>query len=173
MKALVHLYCGDGKGKTTASVGLAVRAAGAGKKVLFVQFFKNGSSSELRSLRKLEGIGILLCEKPYGFIWNMTPEELAAAKADFTELLREALRRAEEGTDLLILDEAVSACNCQMIPEEELCAFLQNRPENLEVVLTGRDPSEALKAQADYITEMKKIRHPFDRGIQARRGIEF
>ena len=104
MKGLVHLYCGDGKGKTTASVGLAVRAAGAGKKVLFVQFFKNGSSSELRSLRKLEGIEILLCEKPYGFIWNMTPEELAAAKADFTDLLREALKRAE-----LLIDKAKTA----------------------------------------------------------------
>ncbi|MBQ4425296.1 MAG: cob(I)yrinic acid a,c-diamide adenosyltransferase [Lachnospiraceae bacterium] len=173
MQGLVHLYCGDGKGKTTASVGLAVRAAGAGKKVLFVQFFKNGSSSELKSLRRLDNIDILLCEKPYGFIWNMTPEELAAAKADFTALLREALVRACEGVDLLILDEAVSACNCEMIPEEELCAFLADRPEALEVVLTGRDPSEKLQSQADYITEMKKIRHPFDKGINARQGIEF
>ena len=172
MKGLVHIYCGDGKGKTTASVGLAVRAAGADQKVLFVQFLKNGNSAELASLRLL-GIETMVCETPHGFIWTMSEEEKTQAAADYTELLREAFAEAENHVDLLILDEAVGAAGCGMIPEDELIKLLEERPEDLEVVLTGRDPSEALQAQADYITEMKKIRHPFDKGIDARRGIEF
>ncbi len=169
--ALIHLYCGDGKGKTTASVGLAVRAAGAGNKVRFVQFLKNGNSSELKQLRSL-GIETRVCEKPHGFIWTMSEEEKAQARADYTELLCEAFAGAED-LDLLVLDEAVGAAGCRMIPEEELIRLLRDKPEGLEVVLTGRDPSEALQAEADYITEMKKIKHPFDKGVDARKGIEY
>lgn len=172
MKGLIHLYCGDGKGKTTAAVGLAVRAAGAGKKVLFVQFLKNGNSAELSSLHKL-GIQTRVSPNRYGFIWTMSEEEKRRAAADYTALLREAFESAREGTDLLILDEAVGAAGCGMIPEAELIRLLEERPETLEVVLTGRDPSEALLARADYISEMKKHRHPFDKGLDARRGIEY
>ena len=80
---------------------------------------------------------------------------------------------AREGAELLVLDEAVSACNHGVIPEAELLDFLRHKPEGLEVAVTGRNPSEALMAEADYITEMVKRRHPFDRGIAARRGVEF
>ena len=172
MKGLIHIYCGDGKGKTTAAVGLAVRAVGAGKKVLFVQFLKNGNSAEIKPLQKL-GIDTRICATPHGFLWTMSEEEKIRAAADYTGLLSAAFERAREGADLLILDEAVGAAGCGMIPEEELIRLLKERPEGLEVVLTGRGPSEALQAQADYITEMKKLRHPFDKGIDARRGIEF
>lgn len=173
MRGLIHLYCGDGKGKTTAAVGLAVRAAGAGQKVLFVQFLKDGSSSEIKTLRATDGIDVLVCEKPYGFIWTMSEEEFAAAARDFAALLRTALARSGEGYGLLVLDEAVSACNCGVIAERELLDFFAVRPEGLEVVLTGRDPSEALLAAADYVTEMKKLRHPYDEGRQARLGVEY
>ena len=169
--ALIHLYCGDGKGKTTASVGLAVRAAGAGNKVRFVQFLKNGNSSELKQLRSL-GIETSVCEKPHGFIWTMSKEEKAQARADYTELLEKAFEETQD-LDLLVLDEAVGAAGCLMIPEDELIRLLKEKPEGREVVMTGRDPSEALKAEADYITEMKKIKHPFDKGVDARRGIEY
>ena len=172
MKGLIQLYCGDGKGKTTASVGLAVRAAGAGQKVLFVQFLKNGNSSEVGPLKTL-GIATKVCRKPHGFLWTMSEEEKARAAADYTGLLAEAFDEAQDGVDLLILDEAIGAAGCGMIPEAELIQRLKTRPDGLEVVLTGRDPSEALMAEADYITEMKKIRHPFDKGIDARRGIEY
>ena len=171
MKGLIHIYCGDGKGKTTAAVGLAVRAAGAGRKVLFVQFLKNGNSAELASLRLL-GIRTRVAKNSYGFIWTMSEEEKARAAADYTALLREAFSGAEP-VDVLVLDEAVGAAGCGMIPEEELLRLLSERPEAMEVVLTGRDPSEALCAAADYVTEMKKIRHPFDRGLAAREGIEY
>lgn len=172
MKGLIHLYCGDGKGKTSAASGLALRAAGAGKRVLFTQFMKDGSSSEIGVLKKIENISALLCEKPYGFYRNMTTQERMAAKEDFSGLLLDALRQSAD-FDLLILDEIIPACNRGVVEETQLADFLKAKPEHLEVVLTGRDPSETLIACADYVTEMKKIRHPYDRGVPARRGIEF
>lgn len=174
MQGLIHLYCGDGKGKTTAATGLALRAAGAGKKVLFSQYLKQGDSAELRSLALIPGIKTLVCQKPYGFIWTMSEEEKAAARKDFSALFEEACRlAAEEKYDLLILDEIMGAISCEMVAQEAVLHFLEKRPEHLELVLTGRDPSQALQEAADYITEMRKIKHPFDRGIPAREGIEY
>lgn len=173
MRGLIHIYCGDGKGKTTASVGLAVRAAGAGKRVLFVQFFKDGSSSELNILNALDAVEVRICQTHYGFIWTMDKEEFDRAARDYTQLLRDALEESKNGYGLLVLDEVVSACNCGAVPQQELLDFIACRPEGLEVVLTGRDPSSALTDVADYITEMKKLRHPYDKGMDARRGIEF
>lgn len=172
-KGLVHIYCGDGKGKTTASVGLAVRAAGAGKKVIFAQFFKNGSSSEVKMLRLLPGVETMHCKTVSGFYSQMSEADRDQARCDYSRLLEDALTAAREGADLLILDEAISSCNYGTICEETLAEFLENRPAGLEVVLTGRDPSERLVGLADYVTEMKKIKHPYDHGILARRGIEF
>ena len=102
----------------------------------------------------------------------MTAEQQAQASRDYTELFHIACERAKN-MDLLVLDEVISACNHGAVPEEALLEFLQNKPEHLEVVLTGRNPSEALLAQADYVTEMKKIKHPFDHGVLARKGIEY
>ena len=173
MAGCIHIYCGDGKGKTTAAVGLTVRAAGAGNRAAFVQFFKDGSSSEIGLLRQLPGVEVLVCPRKFGFYKYMKEPERVEAREAYTALLELALRRAEEGLELLVLDEAVSACNHGVIPEETILSFLAKRPESLEVVLTGRNPSEALLAAADYVTEMKKLRHPFDRGIPARKGVEF
>ena len=168
----VHIYCGDGKGKTTASVGLAVRAAGAGKKVLFSQFFKDGSSSEIHVLRSIPNITVDLCPVTYGFYKFMDEEKRAAARRDYRALLTRLLEQAP-AMDLLILDEIISTCNHGVVEEAVLLDFLAHKPEALEVVLTGRNPSETLQSAADYISEMKKVKHPFDQGIPARKGIEF
>ena len=172
MAGLIHIYCGDGKGKTTAAVGLTLRSAGAGNRVVFTQFFKDGSSSEISLLRQIPGISVLHADTVGGFWKCMTTEQQAQASRDYTELFHIACERAKN-MDLLVLDEVISACNHGTVPEEALLEFLQNKPENLEVVLTGRNPSEALLAQADYVTEMKKIKHPFDHGVLARKGIEY
>ena len=172
MQGLIHVYCGDGKGKTTAAAGLSVRASGAGRPVLFVQFFKNGNSSEIRMLKDLPNVRVAICETSYGFIWTLSEEEKARAAADYTALFRGAAKEAAPD-GLLVLDEIISAMNFGMVPEEEVLDFLREKPEELEVVLTGRDPSEKILEAADYVTEMKKIKHPFDRGVQARKGIEF
>ena len=171
MAGLIHLYCGDGKGKTTAAVGLAVRAAGAGKQVIFTQFFKDGSSSEVESLKRL-GIRTIHAQTVKGFYHAMTPEQREQARKDYTALFRQ-VTDAAKNADLLILDEIVSACNRGVVPETLVTDFLRNKPCHLEVVLTGRDPPPALMELADYITEMRKLRHPFDRGVAARKGIEF
>ena len=172
MPGLIHIYCGDGKGKTTAAVGLSVRAAGAGKKVVFTQFFKDGSSSEIKVLQGVENIQILHCNTVRGFWKRMTDAQKARASADYTQLFSDVARLAMDA-DLLIMDEIVSACNHGTIAEVAVTDFLRSKPERLEVVLTGRNPSECLLRLADYVTQMQKIKHPYDRGIAARKGIEF
>ena len=172
MAGLIHLYCGDGKGKSTAAAGLALRAAGAGKRVLFLQFFKDGSSSEISLLRTIPGVEVLVCPRHFGRFRNMSEEQREEAREAYGALVEEGCRKAQKA-DLLVLDEAVSACGHGVISEEKLLAFLRDRPEELEVVLTGREPSEGLYAAADYITRMEKLRHPFDVGVPARLGIEF
>lgn len=172
MSGLIHLYCGDGKGKTTAALGLALRAAGAGKQVVFTQFFKDGSSSEMEPLAALPGVLVFHADTVRGFYRNMTPSQREQAGKDYTALFRQVTQAAQEA-DLLILDEIVSACNRGVVPEKLVTDFLREKPARLEVVLTGRNPSAALLELADYITEMRKLRHPFDRGIGARKGIEF
>ena len=169
---MIQIYCGDGKGKTTAALGLALRAAGAGKQVVFTQFFKDGSSSEIEPLAALPGVRVFHADTVRGFYRNMTPTQREQAGKDYTALFRQVTQAAQEA-DLLILDEIVSACNRGVVPEKLVTDFLQEKPARLEVVLTGRNPSAALLELADYITEMRKLRHPFDRGIGARKGIEF
>lgn len=172
MSGLLHIYCGDGKGKTTAALGLALRCAGSGRRVLLLQFLKDGKSGEFASLSHVPGIEVIPQTRAFGFSWTLTPEERAQARTYYTGLLEEAFRRG--GTfDLLVLDEALGAISAGMIEEERLVALLERRPEGLEAVLTGRDPSQALLDAADYVTEMRKVKHPYDRGVAARKGIEF
>lgn len=173
MPGLIHIYCGDGKGKTTAAVGLAIRAAGAKQKVLFTQFFKCGDSSEISVLKQLDSITVHVCTTRHGFFKNMNAEQRAKATADYTNLFADIIKQAENGIGLLVLDEVISASNYGVVPMERLIDFLKNKPAELEVVLTGRNPADELLALADYVTEMKKIKHPFDRSIMARKGIEF
>lgn len=172
MPGLIHIYCGDGKGKTTAATGLAVRAAGAGKKVVFTQFFKDGSSSEIQVLQNVDNIHVIHCETVRGFWKSMTEEQKARAREDYTRLFSEVVAFAADA-DLLILDEILSACNHGTVAEIAVTEFLNNKPEKLEVVLTGRNPSVQLLELADYVTEMQKVKHPYDCGIAARKGIEF
>ena len=172
MAGLIHIYCGDGKGKTTAALGLALRAAGSGKRVLLLQFFKDGKSSEFASLVHVPGIEVVPQTRTFGFSWTLSGEEKAEARAYYSGLLEDAFQRGA-GYDLLVLDEAMSACTTGMIGEDRLLALLAGKPEGLEVVLIGRNPSQALTDAADYVTEMKKIKHPYARGVAARKGIEY
>ena len=173
MQGLIHLYFGDGKGKTTAAVGLAVRHSGRGGKVVFAQFLKDGTSGECRVLAKL-GVTVLAANPVGKFSFRMTEEEKAETAAALGRTFDAATGFAvRERATLLVLDEICAAVNCGFLPEKTLTEFLESRPDSLEVVLTGRDPSENLQVYADYITEMKKRRHPFDEGVAAREGIEF
>lgn len=174
MNSCVHIYCGDGKGKTTAAVGLAVRAAGCGKKVLITRFLKTDNSGEVEALKKIPEITVTPCTKSFGFYFQMTEEQKKEAADWYSVLLEETLKKAvEESYDLLVLDEIMAVSNYHLVDENVIMDFLYNRPEGLEVALTGRDPSEALVSQADYVSEIRKVKHPFDNGVMARKGIEY
>lgn len=173
-QGLIHIYCGDGKGKTSAAIGLAVRAAGCGKKILFARFLKNEESGELNVLDTVPEISVIHLDRSYGFFNILSDGEKKAVRQMYGELWRSILKMIRDGVyDILVMDEFMAAYRYGLIPREEALAFLREKPECLEVVLTGRDPDEKLVELADYVSEIRKVKHPFDRGIRARRGIEF
>ncbi len=169
---LIHIYCGNGKGKTTAALGLAVRAAGRGKKVRIARFLKTEDSGEVPVLRKILGIDVLPCEKNFGFTFQMDDEVRRKAALYHDRLFERAIRDIQD-VDLLILDEVIGACGNGLVEKGKLEMFLDGKPEALEVVLTGRRPWKEIIGRADYVTEMEPLRHPFERGIGAREGIEY
>ncbi len=166
---LVHLYYGDGKGKTTAAMGLCLRALGQGLRVTVVQFLKSGTSGELEPLRLL-GAQIFSGKAGTAFVSRMTPLEKEETREIQTENLRKAM---ESGCDLLLLDEACAALETGTVPEDLLRAAVLERPAGRETVLTGRNPADWMLEAADYITEMRCVRHPYEKGISARKGVEF
>lgn len=168
---LIHIYYGDGKGKTTAAVGQAVRSAGYGYKVLFYQFLKDNTSSERKSLAQLENITCMKGREEVKFSFQMSEEEKKEVRQYYKEQLQ-MLEIEAKNYDVFVLDEAVCAVGIGLLEENELIRFLENKPKKLEVILTGHTISDRLLQTADYVTEMKKIKHPFDRGISARQGIE-
>jgi len=172
-QGLVHIYYGDGKGKTTAAVGLAVRCRGTGREVLFAQFLKGLPSGELEIL-EAAGIEVLRDETSLKYIWDMDEDELAECREIQEELMQAAWSKAREGkVDLLVLDEVLHALHNELLDEQAFFESLAARPDKLEVVLTGRGLNEALEEAADYITEMVKVKHPYDRGVLEREGIEY
>ncbi|WP_312644735.1 cob(I)yrinic acid a,c-diamide adenosyltransferase [Hydrogenoanaerobacterium sp.] len=172
-KGLVHIYCGDGKGKTTAAIGLAVRAAGSGMKVALVQFLKGQQSSELNSLKLLPNITVIREQLSPKFTFQMDRRELEQTKAAHSRYLKTALELAKSGEcDLLVLDELLGALSCSLIDEELLLELLEQKPPQLELIMTGRNPPQWLLDRADYVSEVRKVKHPYDNGVAARTGIE-
>ena len=170
MQGFVQVYTGDGKGKTTAALGLALRAAGAGLRVYFGQFIKNADYSEIKALARFAdcitvrqfGRGCFLLTEP-------APEDRAAARRAL-EGLSEALTSGDY--DLVIADEANVAVTLGLIEANDLVSLIDRRPEQVELVLTGRGAPDAVLARADLVTEMRCVRHYYDRGVLARPGIE-
>ncbi len=169
---LVHIYYGDGKGKTTAAVGQAVRAAGSGLAVLFFQFMKDNTSNERKILEEVPNITLLPGKEHVKFFNQMNPEEKAEYRHYNTKALDEIAKFCIN-FDVLILDEAVCAAELGLLSEEKLVHFIRHKPKGLEVIMTGHHVSDALFEAADYVTEMTKVKHPFDLGKGAREGIEF
>ncbi len=175
-KGLIHIYTGDGKGKTSAALGLAVRAAGSGKQVFFVQFFKEDSapSGEKAFLSAIKSNIEMLrsnCRHP---IFTKARTDMQQVRISVSETFAEVKKRvAGAEVDLLVLDEVMAAVNGGWLGIKELEGFIETRPAHLEVVLTGRNAPPELVKTADYVTEMLKIKHPFDEGIGAREGIEY
>ena len=171
----VQIYTGDGKGKTTAAVGLAVRAAGNGYNVFMVQFLKGNKTGEIESAKRLAPFfNIFRFEKKRGFFWTLNAEEKIQLKQEVQnayEFCKEVLK--EEKCDILIMDEVMGALSNKLISEEQLLQLIENKPGNIELILTGRNAPKAIIDKANLVTEMKDIKHYYNEGIQSREGIEF
>ncbi|MDF2985334.1 MAG: ATP:corrinoid adenosyltransferase [Eubacterium sp.] len=172
---LVHIYTGDGKGKTTAALGLGIRACGSGMKVLLVQFLKSMDTSELEIIKKLQPDFTVIrgfnCKK---FAWNMTPPELQSAAEEAAEIFEQVKNIVNEGKyDLIILDELLGVVSLNFLEINAVLDLIRNKPQTAELILTGRNAPELLIESADYVSEIKAVKHPYDKGIAARRGIEF
>ncbi len=206
---MIQLYTGDGKGKTTAAVGQAIRAAGAGYRVIFCQFMKGGESGELEILARLPQVQIYRCEREFPFYNAMTDKDRKEITDIHNELIGNLIRIYDAWNEerekmtgqaeslMMVLDEITYPLNWGLvdaslfeglvnrIKETDQHRNMNCRDENgigniykpgipqMELVLTGRQPDQLIVDNADYITEMKKLRHPFDDGIQARKGIEY
>ena len=169
---MLQVYYGDGKGKTTAAVGCAVRAAGAGRHVIFTQFLKNGSSNELKPLEHL-GAEIFSTET-HGFTFMMSEAELAdCAKKCCTAFSEAANKIKGTKNSMVIFDELLDAVCSKLISEEAVLAFLSEAPDDSEIIITGHSLVPSIADCADYITEIKKVKHPYDKGVTARNGIEY
>ena len=171
---MIHVYHGDGKGKTTAAMGLALRMLAAGRRVVVVQFLKDGESGEVRLLAEHFGVPVFAGKASDKFTWSMTSEELAATcelhDGNLASALAE-LEGAQEG--LLVLDEALDALSKGLVDEALVDRALDMSARGVEVALTGRAPSRKIVEKADYITEMRCEKHPYEQGICAREGVEY
>ncbi len=172
-QGLVQIYYGDGKGKTTAAFGLAFRCAGWGRRVVIAQFLKSGASGEVKAAERFPELTVLRTKEIHKFTFQMNEEEKAATARNCQDLFRQATALAvEQQARLLVMDEVIDASR-GFLPMDELCAFLDNRPEGLEVVMTGHSLPQELADRADYITHVRKEKHPYDKGVMARKEIEF
>lgn len=167
---MLHVYTGNGKGKTTAALGLCLRAAGAGKTVFFCQFLKGRDSSELGLLKKMKGIHVEQFGRRHFITGKPSGTDIAAAEKGLRRV-KEAFSRGR--FDVFILDEINSAFDLGLLEAEELLPVLKELPGEVEVILTGRNAPRCLIKQADLVSEVREIKHYFRKGVKARRGIEY
>jgi cob(I)alamin adenosyltransferase len=169
MKGYIQVYTGNGKGKTTASIGLAVRAAGAGLNVFIVQFLKQGDYSEIKALSQFDNIHV----EQYGlgrFVKGKPSQEDVAAAARGYKRLCCLIKEGRH--DLIIAEEACVAVMLNLITEQELLDLTAMKPGHVELVITGRGATQKIIEAADLVTEMKEIKHYYQKGVGARVGIE-
>lgn len=171
---LIHIYTGNGKGKTTSAVGLAVRALGHGKKVCYSYFNKKPAKygyTEIESLKKLGAEILGLTDEHPFFNKLITKEEHKNQTEAGVEKLKKIIQSNK--FDLLIMDEILISVRDEFLDEEQLIEFIKNKPKNLELVMTGRGATNKIIEIADYVSNIEKIKHPMDNGVMSREGIEF
>ena len=178
-KGLIQVYTGDGKGKSTAAIGQAARAAGHGFKVGFVSFFKDPEAfgpeafgyGEYKSLKKLGIKTFLFAKKHPHFYKELNPDDVCQECSRGLEFIKELFQ--DPSWDMLVLDEINIAVRDGFLKEEEVLSLLETKPEKLELVLTGRGITEKIIEKADLVSEVKEVKHPYSQGIKSREGIEY
>lgn len=172
-QGLIQIYTGEGKGKTTAALGLAIRAVGHGLRVYIIQFMKGqGVGGELKGLKRLQPE----CQIEYFGApgWVRQGEDLAEHKLEAHKAFARTREIVLSGKwDIVILDEILNALYYKLIPEKDVLELLAQKPVQVELILTGRNASGPFLERADLVTEMIKVKHPFDQGTKARLGIEY
>lgn len=169
----IHIYCGNGKGKTTCAMGLCTRAAGFGYKILIYQFMKDNKTSERKVLESQDNVTFVDGLESEKFSFQMSPEEKAERKSYYESQFHKITALAEsESYDILFMDELIYTIGAGLFDESILLEYLKNKPPRLEVILTGQNPSQALIDAADYVSDIQKVKHPYDQGLHARKGIE-
>ncbi len=173
MKNLLHVYTGDGKGKSTAAMGLATRMLGYEKPVLIIQFMKQGNSGELTSLKKL-GATVYPAPPMMKFTYQMDEEEIEQTAKDMRLAIGEMIDKVNEiKPALMVLDEMAVAMAYHLLPQDEGFRLIDTGLQYGDVVVTGRGATEKLKEKANYVSVITPEKHPYDEGIPARKGIEW
>lgn len=176
---MLQIYYGDGKGKTTACVGLSVRAAGEGIPVLFTQFLKDGTSNELDVLKNIDNITVYDNYCFEGFIFQKSDSEKREVSIQYEKSIKDIeawINNLPTTTKvvsaLVVMDEVMHCINMGLLDEKSMMQFFEDYKDKVEFVLSGGEPSENMREIADYITCVKKDKHPFDKGVASRKGIE-
>lgn len=173
-KGLIQVYTGDGKGKSTAAIGQAVRAAGHGFRIGLVSFFKDPEAfgyAEYASLKKLGVQTFLFAKKHPHFYKELNPDDVRRECYQGLAFIKELFQ--DSSWDMLILDEINIAVRDGFLKEEDVLALLEAKPEKLELVLTGRGATEKMVQKADLVSEVKNVKHPYNRGVKSRKGVEY
>ena len=165
---MIQIYTGNGKGKTTASIGQGVRAAGRGFKVYMVQFLKGTPTGELESLRKIDNFKVFRFEEKRDFVWNLNAKKEVIKAYNF---ILEVVENKE--CDLLIMDEIMGVLKNGFLSVEDIVEIINRNNHDIEIIMTGRDVPKELADRADLITEMKMVKHYYEKGVPAREGIEY
>lgn len=171
---ITQIYTGDGKGKTTCAIGQGIRAAGRGLNVFMIQFLKSYPTGELEILKNIKNFKVFRFESPKGFFWTLNQEEKNLLKKEIETSKKFILNVLEKNEcDVLILDELMGAIKNRLIKEEEVLQWIIKKPNNMELILTGRNAPVSLIKKAQLVSEISPIKHPFEQGISSREGIEF
>ena len=173
-KGLIQVYTGTGKGKSTAAIGQAVRAAGHGFKVGFLSFFKDPEAFGYGEYKSLEKLGIktfLFARKHPHFYKELNPDDVCQECSEGLEFIKELVR--DPSWDMLVLDEMNIALRDGFLKEEDVLSLLGAKPDKLELVLTGRGVTERIIEKADLVSEVREVKHPYSQGIKSREGIEY
>lgn len=174
-EGFVQIYTGDGKGKTTAAIGQGIRAYGNGLKVIMIQFLKSGETGELQTVKELgENFEIFRFKKRRGFVWTLSEEEKEEVKKEVKASYDFVLSLLEDDRcDVLIIDEIMGVLKNKFLTVEDVINIIDRKKKHVEIIMTGRNVPKEIVEKADLVTEMKLVKHYYQKGIPARKGIEF